>query len=46
MGLYPISEYDFDVVEFSEYNSVFFNEYLLNFFFYRDEVQHISDLKV
>lgn len=34
MGLYPISEYDFDVVAFGDVNSIIYTEYLFYYFFF------------
>jgi len=34
MGLYPISEYDFDLITFSNFDYIIYNEYLLYFFNY------------
>lgn len=33
MGLYPISEYDFDMVAFGDINSIIYTEYLFYYFF-------------
>lgn len=44
MGLYPISEYDFDVVAFNDVNSIIYTEYLFYYFFYSPDVAFLDAL--
>lgn len=44
MGMFPVTEYDFDVIVFSDFDFIIYHEYLLQFFFFRntDEVNTLE----
>jgi len=46
MGLYPISEYDFDMAEFSDFNFIIYNEYYYYFFIFGEDLETISDFEI
>jgi len=46
MGLYPISEYDFDMAEFSDFNFIIYNEYYYFFFIFAEDLETISDFEI